>query len=277
MSRLSISRAWEETRGRLGSDGRLFTTVALAMIALPSAVSTLVNPNSGMGEGGFGTGIVTFLMSLIALVGQLAIIRLAIGPSVSVGGAISHAAGRALPYIASIILLVIGLFLLAIPVGAVLTAMGVSFERGGEQLPAGAWIPVLLFVVVLIYIAARMLMTSSVASAESAGPIRILKRSWELTRGNAGRLLAFLLLFLIALIVVLSAVAVMVGLLANALFGDVEPFSAAALLVGLVQGLLSAAATAIFAVMLARMYVQLSGSAGSAADGPEVTVPHSGT
>lgn len=275
MSRLSISRAWEETRERLGSDGRLLMTVAIALIALPSAISTLVNPNSGMGEGGgLGTGLITLAMSLVALIGQLAIIRLAIGPSVSVGGAIGHAAGRALPYIGSIILLVIGLFLLAIPVGVVLAAMGVSIERTGAGLPAGAWIPLLLLFVVMIYVAARMMMTSSVASAEAAGPVRILKRSWELTRGNVGRLLAFLLLFLIALIVVLSAVAVMVGLLARTLFGQLEPFSAAALLVGLVQGLVSAAATTIFAVMLARMYVQLSG--GAAID-PEVSVPSSGS
>jgi hypothetical protein len=274
MSRLSISRAWDETRAHLASDGKLFTTVALAMIALPSTVSTVVNPNSGMSEstGSLGSGLVVLVMSLIALVGQLALVRLAIGPSVSVGGAISHAAGRALPYIGSVLLLLIGLFLLAVPVGAVLTAMGVSFEDPGP-LPAGAWLVALLFIAVLLYVAARMLMTSSVASAESAGPIKILRRSWELTRGHALRLLAFLLLFLVAVLVVVSAVAVMVGLLARTLFGDPEPFSAAALLVGLVQGLLSAAATTIFAVMLARMYVQLSGSAGGAG----VTVPHSGT
>ena len=64
----------------------------------------------------------------------------------------------------------------------------------------------------------------------------------------------------------------MVGLLVRSLFGELEPMSAAALVVGLVQGVASAAATVIFAVMLARIYVQLNG--GGAA---EVTVPHSGT
>ena len=70
-------------------------------------------------------------MSLIAMVGQLAIIRLAIGPSVSVGGAISHAVGRALPYLAAVILLVIALIILALPLIAVLAALGVWFEEGG--------------------------------------------------------------------------------------------------------------------------------------------------
>ncbi len=275
MSRLSISTAWDETRARLASDGRLLTTVALAMVALPSAISTLVNPNSGMAEstGSAGSALVTFVMSLIALVGQLAIVRLAIGPSVSVGDAIGHAARRALPYIGSIILIVVALLILAVPLVLLLAAMGVSFQQGGGSVPARAWIPVLLFIGLLLYAAARMLMTSSVASAEPVGAINIVKRSWELTRGHTGRLLGFLLMFLIALLIVLAVVGIMVGLLARTLFGDIEPLSVGALLVGLVQGLLSAAATTIFAVMLARIYVQLNGAAGSA----QVTVPHSGT
>lgn len=275
MSRLSISTAWEETKSRLASDGRLLTTVALAMVALPSAISTLVSPNSAMAESGgsVGSGLVVLVMSLIAIVGQLALIRLAIGPSVAVGEAIGHAARRALPYLGSIILLVIGLLILAVPLVILLSVMGVSLEGGRGVLPGPAWAAILLFVAALLYIAVRMLMTSSVASAESAGPIRILKRSWELTRGHAGKLLGFLLLFVIALFIVLGAVGVMVGLLARSSIGEIEPFSAAALLVGLAQGLATAAATAIFAVMLARMYVQLNGGAG----GAEVTVPHSGS
>lgn len=273
MSRLSISTAWDETKARLESDGRLLATVALALVALPSAVSTLANPNSGMAASGgsLTSSLVALAMSLVALVGQLAIIRLAIGPSISVGGAIGHAARRAIPYIGSIILLLIALFILAMPIGVVLALMGMTFEPGGP-LPASAWIPILLFIALMIYIAVRMLMTSSVASAEAAGPIVILRRSWALTSGHVGKLLGFLLIFLIAVIVALGAVSIIVGLLSRSLFGDLEPFTAGALLVGLVQGILSAAATTIFAVMLARIYVQLAGPAG----GAEVTVPHSG-
>ncbi len=270
MSRLSISTAWDETKARLASDGRLLATVALALVALPSAISTLVNPNSGMAEssGSLGTGLVVLIMSLIAMVGQLALIRLAIGPSVSVGDAIRHAAKRALPYLGSVILIVIALLILAVPLIIALAAMGVSFEEGAGAPPAGAWIPILLFMAVLLYVGVRMLMSSSVASAESAGPIKILKRSWALTRGHSGKLIGFLLLFLVAVIVALGALGGMAGLLARALFGEVEPLSAAALLVGLVQGLATAAATTIFAVMLARMYVQLAGGGDA-----EVSVP----
>src|SRR5919112_640952 len=44
MRGLSISAAWEETRDILTRDGRLLTTVALALIALPAAINTLINP-----------------------------------------------------------------------------------------------------------------------------------------------------------------------------------------------------------------------------------------
>jgi hypothetical protein len=46
--------------------------------------------------------------------------------------------------------------------------------------------------------------------------------------------------------------------------------SAAALLIGLIQALVSAGVTTLFAVMLARIYLQLSG-------GSQPSVPRSGT
>lgn len=275
MSRLSISTAWDETKALLASDGRLMMTVALALIALPSAISTLVNPSSAAeGSGSLTGALVVLVMSLIAMVGQLAVIRLAIGPSVSVGGAISHAAGRALPYLAAVILLVVALVILALPLIAVLVAMGVSVEETNQAIPGGAWIVILLYFALLIFVAVRMLMSSPVASAEAVGPIQILKRSWALTRGHTAKLLGFLLMFIIGLIVVMIAVGVIAGLLARSLLGELEPMSAAALVMGLIEGLASAAATVIFAVMVARIYVQLSGSGAGDA---EVTVPHSGT
>jgi hypothetical protein len=150
---------------------------------------------------------------------------------VSVGGAIGHAARRAPVYLGSVILIILGLLLLAVPIIAVLTAMGITVEEGTP--PSGAaWAAILLFIVVAVFVGTRMLMTSSVASAENAGPVQILKRSWALTRGNTGRLLGFLLMFMVALVVVLSVIGVMIGLLSAALLGKAQPFSLAALLVG---------------------------------------------
>ena len=74
MRQLSISAAWEETRAILARDGGLLMTVALALIALPSVVSGLINPG-GMSSGGgsMWADLIAFIASVIALAGQLAL------------------------------------------------------------------------------------------------------------------------------------------------------------------------------------------------------------
>ena len=69
MRAFSISVAWEETRAILIRDGRLYVSVALALIALPSAINTLINPGGGMNASNAPAwiGVVTLVASLIAL------------------------------------------------------------------------------------------------------------------------------------------------------------------------------------------------------------------
>ena len=49
MAKLSISRAWDESRGVLGRDGALLATVAVALLVLPGIVSDLVSPEAPQG------------------------------------------------------------------------------------------------------------------------------------------------------------------------------------------------------------------------------------
>jgi hypothetical protein len=99
-----------------------------------------------------------------------------------------------------------------------------------------------------------------------------LKRSWALTAGNFGRLLGFILLFLVAALVVAMAIGAVGGLLVNILFGSAAPFSLGALVLALLVGLLQAALVVVYVVMLARIYIQLSGD-GEA----EASVPTTGS
>ena len=95
MRSLSISRAWEETRGLLVQDGRLYVSVALALIALPSVINMLISPSGvNTATDPFWKVALAFVTSLIALAGQLALIRLAVGPSTTVGAAITHGLRR---------------------------------------------------------------------------------------------------------------------------------------------------------------------------------------
>src|SRR5947209_20548274 len=118
MRALSISAAWDETKAILARDGRLLASVALALIALPSAISGLVNP-SGMADTTTPAWVtaIAILAALVGLAGQLALIRLALGPSVTVGGAIGHGIRRLPVHFVAVLLLVVLLLIIGVPLG----------------------------------------------------------------------------------------------------------------------------------------------------------------
>jgi hypothetical protein len=273
MSRLSLSTAWDETKGVIARDGRLLASVALAMIVLPAALTGVLNPR-GMADPSrpLSIDLVVLLASLVALAGQLALIRLALSPSVTVGGAIAHGLRRMPIYLVSAILIGCLLILAAVPLIMVLAASGVPLETAALLSSPVFYLLAVLYFALLFFVGVRMLMSSPAATAEPIGPIAIIKRSWQLTAGNAGRLFLFLVLFFIAALVVVLAVAGATGVVVNLLLGPAEPMSASALVIALVQAVIQAAATTLLAVMLARIYVQLSGRSEAMA-----SVPTTGT
>ena len=271
MAGLSISKAWDETRAILAHDGRLIASVALALIALPTALAGLIDP-TGMADsaGPLWIDFIVLITSLAALAGQLALIRLALGPSITVGAAIAHGLRRMPIYLLSAILIVLALMVLAIPFALALSLLGVPLESKTVPATPGVIVVLLLFVALVLYIGVRMLMSAPVASAEDAGPIAIIRRSWAMTSGHWWQLFGFLILFFIGAIVTLLAVSAAAGAIAALFLGPIEPMSASALLVALVEALANAAITGLFAVMLARIYVQLAGPV-------QASVPNSGT
>jgi hypothetical protein len=275
MAALSISRAWEESKAQMIADGRLMSIVAAALIVLPGLIVEVVEPGATYTSSNLLGSVLIFASALLQLVGQLAIIRLAMTPAVSVGEAIGHGARRMPVYVVAAILLTIGLILLLIPFAVAMYAAGVPIEAGNEQAFANSPVAVLLsclFLAVVFFFAIRMLMSSPVASEEAVGPVRILRRSWHLTAGHWWRLAGFFLAFLIGAVVAMLAVNIGVTAFAVPLFGRLDPMSLSALVVGLFDSALSAAMTVVLAVMLARIYVQLAGGEPGLA-----SVPKSGT
>lgn len=271
MRRLSISAAWDETRAILARDGGLLMTVALALVAFPSVVSSLISSSgTNAGTNLVWADVVAFICSLIALAGQLALIRLALGPSITVGAAIGHGLRRVPIYFLAVLMLVVALFIVAIPLVVLLGAMGVPLNAKPIPMSTPVIAVGLLFMAIIIFFGVRLLMSSPVASAEDVGPVAILQRSWRLTADHWWPLFGFLLIFLIGAIVLLMAVGSAVGSVIVLLMGPVQPMSAAALVIALIQSLFSAAVTTLFAVMLARIYLQLTGG------GAQASVPSSG-
>lgn len=271
MASLSISRAWDETKAVLARDGRLISTVAMALLFLPQVLASTISPPANLTDvaAPSGAGLIVLVALLVSMIGQLAIVRLAVGPATSVGDAIRHGASRFPSALAAFVMFVFGMALILVPL---IMALGLTplIMNPASPPPPDALGKMLLLVLVAFFLSVKFLLVTPVASAETVGPIAILKRSWTLTGGHYLRLVGFILLATIAALIVVI-VAQIVGAIVAKLFADtVNPLSAGALVLALFTAGAQAALSAIFTVMLARIYVQVAGRAA------EVSVPHSG-
>jgi hypothetical protein len=272
---LSISQAWVETRERIRRDGRLYLSVALALLVLPQTIAGLLAPGGQRpAEGGSGPALLMLGALLIGLVGQLALVRLATGPSATVGEAIAHGARRLLPTFVAMILFAVTVILLTIPLIMIMIAVGWIDPEAATPTGAAAGsfgLALTLLVILAIALSVRMMLIMPVSSAEGGGPLHILRRSWQLTAGHYARLLGFLLL-LVLVALALMVVGTMVGGIAARVAGDLEPMSLSALIAAAASAIAQAAFTILSAVMVARVYVQLAGGQQA-----QASVPISGT
>lgn len=266
MAKLSISQAWDESRAVLARDGKLIGTVALALFVLPGIVLDLVMPEAPAGQfppAGWWMAVAVVAI-VISLVGQLAIIRLAMGPHLTVGEAIAHGARRLLSYLGAVLIWAVPLTLI---IGGLFASAGDDPENPSPVAALG----LIVVGLVGIFLAVRFLMMSSVASAEGSGPLAILRRSWAITGGNWWRLFGFLVSFAIGALALLWAVGTVAGVLCQLAFGSIARMTPGGLIVIIVSQLVSALVSLVFFVMLARLYTQRSEAAAQA------SVPSSGT
>jgi hypothetical protein len=265
--KLSISRAWDEAKPILSRDGGLLATVAAALIVLPTALIGAVVPES---SASLGHSLLELAAGLVVIVGQLALIRLALQPPTSVGAAIGHGARRFPSMFGAMVLLVLAMLVLIVPLVLLSMVLGVDLPSPGDVPTGSALLLVLLAVLLILAVSIRFTMATPVATAEQAGPLAILRRSWALTSGHFFRLLGFVLLLGICLFALALAAGALGAIIGRLVSPDLEPMSVGALILGLFSGLAQAAFTILSSVMLARIYVQLAGGE------TEVSVPSAG-
>jgi hypothetical protein len=198
------------------------------------------------------------------LAGQLALIRLAMGPQLTVAEAILHGARRFPSYFGAVLIWLL-------PLATVGFALSSQVLANPDNPQPAAALGLIVLTVVFAYLSVRFALNAAVASAEHASPLAILRRSWGLTAGHWWKLFAFVFLFGVAVLALLIAVEAVIGIIAKLALGGMEQGTVGGLLVALVSQLVSAAAYSAFFVMLARIYVQLAGK------GAAVGVPSSGT
>ena len=267
--RLSIGKAWEETSAFLGREAKLVAPVALATFALPAILAGWAVPKGATGS---GAGLLMILVLLVTLIGQMTVILLVNGWRGSIGQAMGKAARRLPVLVAALVIAFLPAVIIAILafggslVGAGITDPAALTPEMLARMPAFLW-GVLLLTILMIVLGVRMFPLSAITASEPAGPIAMLKRSWQLTRGVFWRLLALVLLLgLVALVLDWAATAV-VGSIAALVAGEPSAFNTSALLIALATGFVGALVSTVSAAMAGRVYAQLSA--------PEASVPTS--
>jgi len=266
MAALSISKAWDEARSIMSLNSGLFVAVALALIVLPQIVAGVVaTPTS---DGGTAASVLMAAAAVLGLVALLAFIRLSLGRSVSVVEAIAHGFRRFPMLLLIIITLILAYAVLLIPIAIAASALGVAPPRAGVQPTGGVMALLLIILLVLAALWPKFSVVAPVASEERGGPVRALRRSWDMTKGHYARLLGLMLLVALLGIVLLLPASVVGGLLGKLVSRDLEPLSLGAFIAALVGGAAQAVFSVVVTVLLARVYVQLQGRDANGADRP---------
>ena len=254
MTKLSIGQAWSETVDAVKRDGRLFVPIALAFAVIPTTLFALAVPPVPAGEiPEPGPWAVLYpILILAALIGQMAIMRLAIGPTSSVGEAIRHALRRSPSVIGAALIF-------GIPAAAILIPILMPIMANPTQPPPISALMFLVACIVLLCIWVRLMLMTAAGVTEEIGPVAIIKRSWALTRGHFWRLLAMALLFGLVAWIAIKAVEWVTGAVLIVALGKPEAWSVSALTIALIAAITQTIASVLFAVLLGRVYVQLAG------------------
>lgn len=270
---LSISKAWDESSAILKRDGKAIWTVALALIAMPFTLLTLLAPSSAAAMDAAAPTQPSFLslvITIVLLTATLAITAIALRPQSTVGEAISEGGRKTLSMIGAYLLVWIPLFILLVILAMLMIGANADPEALQASLAAGNWPAsltrfLLVCIVIALLVGIKLMLMTPVAAAETGNPLKIVARSWQLTKGHFLKLLGFTVLFVIAAVIALTAVIFIFGGIVIAIFGPPEAMTVGALFTGLVMGLCYAVFMAVYAVMIARIYSQLAG--------PEASVP----
>ncbi|NML94626.1 hypothetical protein [Novosphingobium olei] len=258
MTTLDSSTAWSSATRMVAANRDVLAPIAGVFFFLPGLIGAIFVPapavQSGMNEAQMidamqsyyaGSLPLLILLSLIPMAGMLTMLVAMIDASRPTIGEAIRRSFRALPaYFAGQLLVALAL------TPAVLLIVGLL----GAVLPAA--LAVAIAMAVLLWPVMRtMLIGPILASGRERSPIAAIRESMRLTRGNSGRMLAFIGLAGFLFLVVYGLVMMVVGVVLVLVSGG-EPQR---VLAEAISGVLIAAAYTYFVAILAAIHEQLAG------------------
>jgi Membrane domain of glycerophosphoryl diester phosphodiesterase len=259
--RFDSSKAWNEAAQSVAANRDVLLALAGVFMVLPLFALAVFVPQPEPPAGAKPEQLLELLgtyysktwpaylaAALINMVGSLSMLALFTDPSrPTVGQAIRLGAMGTPSVIAAQILMGMGLAVAAMIPVTLASVLGV---------PALAVVAVAAALALAVWVWVRFSLVAPAVMVDGLkNPIDAMQRSWHLTQGNAGRLLAFLVLVGIAFLVSIFIVQMVIGLVLSLIM----PGEAASVGTALVSAVLQAVMSVYFVGVFAASHRQLAG------------------
>lgn len=261
-NRFSPSKGWDQTRLWLEQHRTYFVPIAGAFFMLPILVVAFLGPDivlpaldpettdPDVWQAEVYAAIAPLVpwilaMALVMCVGQLAIVAIAVEErGIGVGEAVKLGFVALGFYLLAQLLINIAANIVSFAIGFVLLALGPL-----------AFVLNLAFLVAFIWISMRLTLLAPALMGDGAKwPWPMIRRSWGLTAGNAGRIFLFYLLIGIVAFILLVVASLVLGLL-GLMLGEI---GVALSTVGL--SAIAAGALTVYSLLPVAIWRQLAGS-----------------
>ncbi|MFN3551688.1 MAG: glycerophosphoryl diester phosphodiesterase membrane domain-containing protein [Novosphingobium meiothermophilum] len=265
MPRLDASLAWKNASRLVAANREMLLAIAGVFFLLPSLAFSVFVPEPQMAAGTPPRAMMERLaeawtaslpllivVTLLQMAGTVTMLIVMTDPARPTVRQAIRQGFRALgPYVLAQIIVggALGMAFLVLVSAASLTGI-----------QAVGAIVVLAAFLAMIWCSLRMALVAPVLAIEAErNPVQALKRSWELTRGNSGRMLGFFLLAGLLFAVIYGLLMMVVGVvLVLTTSGGLQQVLTAA-----VSSALTSGALVYFVAMLAAVYRQLAGEPAS--------------
>jgi hypothetical protein len=261
MKRLSITTIWDETTGYLSREGALVAPIALATIGLSDAAASLITgtlPIVKPADTSALPVISLLAVMILSLIGQMAILALALSPGTSVAEAMRKGLSRLPKLILVTLVLVWIVVLLAMPLVLMLGASGIDLGVKAPKLPLTVTLYSFCLIGVLAWLSARLLPVNALIVDRNPRLGETLRTAFAMTRGHTPILLGLMGLYLLVWLIVSGAVGFVLGSVFTLVGKMLGMASVGKVLAALAGGVVAAAMGAVSAVFIAKLYQHLS-------------------
>jgi hypothetical protein len=259
MTMISMNVVWEDTIAFVRREAGLVIPLALATSLVGDVANSLVNPVAGS-EPNILYSLVTFAAVIWTVIGQLAIMALALRPGSSVGEALLLATRRLPTLIGAALLVGIVATIVLMPAIFGFMQSGVNPNNPATFTLLPGWVSLyfLIFGCLAIWLSLRLSTLNPLIVDKQPGIVTSLKTAFAMTRGVVARLILAAFVYFVTTIVLTTVVRFVFGSLFELLGRGIGSPFMATVLTALATGTVAAALSTFAAIFLAMLYRRLN-------------------